>query len=160
MIDRDALAMSLNDHLTGSVSTLRMIGLVRDARELATFQDVIQTVTRGVETERGVLQRLLTLIGASESIGAATIARVGAHAARAQLSIERDEELRFLLFEAIEYLMLGLYGRLALWSVLETLEGDLRSGCDFKQLGGTAARHARMLGQIRLCVGRGVSAVA
>ena len=160
MIDRDALAMSLNDHLAGSVSALLMFAVVRNAHELATSRDAMQTVTRGVETDRGVLQRLLTLIGASESTGAPTIARIGAHAARAHLSIERDEEPRFLLLEAIESLLLGCHGRLALWSVLGTLEGELRSGCDFKQLGRTAAGHAKMLGQIRLCVRRRAPVVA
>jgi hypothetical protein len=74
VIDRDAPAVYLNDHLEGSIAALDMmerICCVHEATALGVFMSGLQCA---VESDQLVLRALLESVNASESSKARTIA--------------------------------------------------------------------------------------
>jgi hypothetical protein len=155
MIDRDALATYLNDHLAGSVVALRMMDRASSAEGASTLDEPLRTLRRGVEADQAVLQDLLRHIEAPESVIAKAAGWMGERVSRLKLGIDRDDDSGVMRFEAMEALTLGFHGRHALWNMLATLEGDLRSGHDFAQLGRETAAQIAVLEQMRVDAGSG-----
>jgi hypothetical protein len=155
MIDRDALAIYLNDHLAGSVAALRMMDRVSSFHGPSAIGETFRTLRRGVEADQAVLHDLLARIEAPESVIAKAAGWMGERVSRLKLGVDRADDSGVMLFEAIEALTLGFHGRHALWNLLATLEGDLRSGHDFGRLGRETAAQITLLEQMRLDVGAG-----
>lgn len=160
MLDRETLAVYLNDHLAGSVAALQMMDRLCEVHEDEANRSVIATLREAVASDQRILQNLLVSIGATESVIAKALAWVGEHASRVKLSVERQDDAGVMFFEAIEALALGFHGRQALWHMLDAIEGSLQSGYDFRALSEAVSEQILVLEQMRLEAGRNAFTVS
>lgn len=136
MIDRDALAVYLNDHLAGCTAALDVTNRVAAACKCAPFDRFIHGLTQAVEADQTVLRSLIASVAGAESPVSRAHGWVSQHFWRRQKENGTgcDRWSGLTVGEALDALALGFHGRLALWNVLATLRGDLRAGHDFPAL--------------------------
>jgi len=139
----DQLAIYLHDHLAGARFA---VSLLADLREQKLNPEVAQCATQllpEIEQDREALEGVAKAIGAD----AHTLKDIGAwiaqKAGRAKFTI--SEPLG--VFEAVEFLALGVQGKMALWNALEAVRklDDRLTGLDLAWLLARAReQHARL----------------
>jgi hypothetical protein len=130
----DVLKTYLQDHLAGALQAIELLKAMRDhfANEpLGTFASQILAE---VEADRDVLARLAKDAGGS----AGGVKEWGAWLAEkvSRLKLKHGSAEGLGTFEALEFLVLGIHGKWALWRALAAIESfDLRlRGIDFAEL--------------------------
>jgi hypothetical protein len=154
MIDHDAIGVYLNDHLAGSVAALEIMERVCGAQANSHLATELAELKQAVESDQEILRELIAAYGKSESTLAKTLGWMGEKVSRAKNSLNRGDEDDLMLFEALEILALGFHGRLALWNLLATLQGDLQDGHDFPVLAIRVREQIGRLERFRLHAGR------
>lgn len=144
----DPIATYLHDHLAGARFA---VGLLKDLASQDLNNDVkcfSAGLLEEVEADRLVLEGFANRIGADSSTFKEAAAWVAQKAGRFKLTL--DEPMG--IFEAIEVLALGVLGKLALWSALETVrETDNRlEGLGLEQLKARALTQHQRLESLRL----------
>lgn len=141
----DPLATYLADHLAGSIHAIELLKNLKDEygdKRLGQFAGAILT---DIEEDRETLKRLAERIGTGSSAIKEASAWVSEKAGRIKLSHDPDHSLG--TFEALEFLTLGIHGKLALWRALASiaLQDDRLQAIDFARLIGRAeSQHARV----------------
>ncbi len=134
----DPLATYLHDHLGGARTAIELLEAMRDHDKGKPLGEFAAYLLAQVEADRATLQRIADQAGAGSSVLKEMTAWVGEKATRVKLGQTGDDE--FSTFQAIEFLALGVLGKLSLWKALGVAAGtDPRlAGYDFKQLANRA----------------------
>jgi hypothetical protein len=153
VVDRTALGTYLNDHLAGSVAGLEAMDRLSDTNQHTSLGRAFDVLRHRAKNDQDVLRELLVLIQVPERTSAKTFAWIGEKVSRLKLGGDSDVDTDLALFEALETLTLGFYGRLALWHVLATISGELGSRFDFPGLARQVQSDLDVLEQFRLEAG-------
>jgi len=147
----DALATYLHDHLAGSRFAIQLLQSLQEqyrAQPLGTFAGALETE---VKQDQETLQKII------DSVGSALLdfkEAAGWFAEKAaQLKLGEDHASGGIgTFEALEMLVLGIKGKLALWQVLPIArEVDRRiPDLDFEKLAASAEQQGARVEEQRL----------
>jgi hypothetical protein len=145
----DSLATYLQDHLAGSVQAIELLEMIRDrnsGKPLAQFAtDLLVEIKEDREALLGVARR----VGSGASSMKEMAAWAGEKLARLKMP---QGKTAFGVFEALEYLEVGIHGKWAMWRVLAALaQTDTRlQGTDFDRLAGRAENQHARIDEVRL----------
>jgi hypothetical protein len=137
------LAIYLHDHLAGATFALDLLEAMRDKRPSDLPPEFAAVMHKEIAADRAVLQDLADRIGAGSSPLKEMTAWLSEKVSRFKLA--RDPR-GLGTFEALEFLAMGVLGKLALWKALAVVASDdsRLEGLDFAKLIARAAdQHAR-----------------
>ncbi|HEY4741304.1 MAG TPA: hypothetical protein VIH76_11980 [Candidatus Acidoferrales bacterium] len=146
----DSLGTYLNDHLAGSAHAIDLVKSMRDDYAGKPLGDFAASLLVEIEADRGVLQNLADRVGAGSSGLKEFAGWLGEKASR--LKLGHDGKLGLGTFEALEFLVLGIHGKWALWRALGAIAPDdsRLHGIDFDQLAARAESQRESVEQWRL----------
>ena len=152
-LDELTLATYLNDHLAGSVAGLQLMDRLCDAEGDSPVGMLIARLRTDVVLEQPELRRLLNALGATESPVRRAVAWIGEQFASLKIGAGENDDSGLMLFEALEALSLGFFGRMSLWRILAVVQADLPLRIDFDALATRASRHLADLEGARVAAG-------
>lgn len=141
----DPLATYVEDHLAGAAYAIDLLGAIRDQHAGEPVGQFAAGMLVEVEADNGVLEKLAERIGAGSSGLKGLSAWVAEKVSR--LKLRRGASDGLGTFEALEFLALGIQGKLALWRALAVVgPGDTRlDDMDFDHLAARAeTQHAQV----------------
>ena len=150
----DPLAVYLQDHLAGSVQAVELVELLRDQHKHGEIVAFAVSILVEIKADQQVLRGLAEQVGEGSSGVKELAAWFADKLTRWKLRAEDKDDLG--TFEALEFLSLGILGKLSLWRALDEvalLDARLR-GTDFKHLAARAETQQAQVEQLRLEVGR------
>src|SRR6266550_7171461 len=113
------LAIYLHDHLAGAALAMDLLGAMRDKHPADPLGDFAALILSEVEADRAMLKNLADRIGS----GSSQLKEFSAWLSEKVSRIKLDSESHSLgTFEALEFLALGILGKLALWDALKVLQ--------------------------------------
>jgi hypothetical protein len=130
----DPLATYLHDHLGGARAAIELLAAMREQQKDKSLGDFAAHLLAEVEADRDTLQRLAEKVGGGSNLIKEVTGWLGEKATR--LKVGPDSADPFATFEALEFLALGVRGKLGMWQALDVAAAnDPRlSDYDFKQL--------------------------
>jgi hypothetical protein len=140
----EPLATYLNDHLAGAALAVDLLEAMRDHHPNDSLGDFASAMLTEVESDRSELRRLSERVGS----GSSQLKEMGAWFTEKVSRFKLDRGPNGLgTFEALEFLGLGVLGKLALWQALGAVsaQDDRLAGMDFNRLAARAReQHARV----------------
>ncbi|HEY3769619.1 MAG TPA: hypothetical protein VGN44_13175 [Candidatus Angelobacter sp.] len=139
------LTTYLQDHFAGSMHAIELLKAMRDYHTGKSLGHFAAQLLAEIEADRDVLSELIQLTGATPG----GIKEWGAWLAEkvSRLKLKHSSEEGLGTFEALEFLVLGIHGKWALWHALAVVapyDPRLRPA-DFTQLIARAeSQHARV----------------
>ncbi len=145
----DPLATYLHDHLGGAKAAIELLEVMRDRQRDKPLGDFAAHLLPDVQADRDTLQRLAEKVGGGSNPIKEFTGWLAEKAARLKLSPDSDNALE--TFEALEFLALGVRGKLGMWQALDVTAADnpRLSGYDFKQLAARAETQYQEVDQQR-----------
>jgi hypothetical protein len=140
----DPLAIYLHDHLAGAALAVDLLEAMRDKHPNKPLGNFAAMILSEVEADRTTLKNLADRIGAGSNQLKELTAWLSEKVSRIKLNSDAHS---LGTFEALEFLALGILGKLALWDALKVLQPvDARlQGMDFDHLAARAkAQHAKV----------------
>jgi hypothetical protein len=146
----EALATYLQDHLAGSVHAVGLLEFMRDEHPREPLGQFASDLLIEIESDRDVLRRLAERLGSGSSGSKELGTWFGERLSRVKLHHHTDDGLG--TFEALEFLELGIGGKLALWRALgAAAPTDARlKGIDFEHLAARAKLQQSQVEERRL----------
>ena len=141
----DPLATYIEDHLAGGTYAINLLEAMRDQYAGDPLGQFATSMLVEVSADHATLKELAQRIGAGSSGIKSMAAWVGEKVSRLKLKPGASDGLG--IFEALEVLVIGIHGKLALWRALAAVSpGDTRlQNVDFAGLAARAeAQHVRM----------------
>jgi hypothetical protein len=130
----DPLVTYLEDHKAGAGLAIGLLQAMKARHDDESLSQFAGSVLTGVEEDEEMLRSLAKKIGTGSNIMKEAAAWVGEKASRIKLGAGTSGD--FGTFEALEFLALGIQGKLSLWHALQvaaTTDARLR-GLDFEAL--------------------------
>lgn len=152
-LDDETLAKYLNDHLAGSVAALKLMGRICEAHADGPLGMLMTRLRSDIEYEQTQLRLLLTALGAAESHAAQAFAWLSEKLTRLKIGAGERDGSGIELFEALEALSMGFFGRMSLWRILAVVRDELPLNIDVDSLATRASRHLGDLEDARLAAG-------
>jgi hypothetical protein len=150
----DRLATYLADHLAGSISAAELVGrLVRSDLD-PSLAGALEQVAASIDRHQGIVRQLLAQRGRQEDRGKNLAAWVVEKLARPVMPVDGEDE--FGLLRALEALIMGMRGRVAMWQSLDAIQPSHPElvGLEAKELCYEAEEQLRMMDRHRLEVAR------
>jgi hypothetical protein len=133
------MATYLQDHLTGAKFAINLLQDLTKQRAVPAAAEIANRLLPEIEADKVILERMIKAIGGDPSLIKEATAWITQNAFRAKVNMMEP----FGIFEAIEMLCLGVMGKLALWSALESSSQSDIPWVDLKYLQDRArAQHA------------------
>jgi hypothetical protein len=150
----DSLATYLHDHLGGAKAAIDLLEAMRGHQKEQQLRDFAAYLLADVRSDRDTLQRLAEKVGSGSNVLKEFSGWLGEKATRLKLGQGSGEN--FATFEALEFLALGVRGKMGMWQALDVAAAsDTRlAGYDFKQLAASADSQYQKVEQQRLQVAR------
>jgi hypothetical protein len=152
-LDEETLATYLNDHLAGSVAALQLMDRICAAHGDGPIGLLMTRLRADVAFEQTQVRQLLTALSAKESQVRRAVAWIGEQFLRFKIGAGERDDSGLMLFEALEALSMGFFGRMSLWRILSVVRDDLPLALDFDALATRASRHLADLEEARLAAG-------
>jgi hypothetical protein len=130
------LGIYLNDHLAGATAGVGRARAARDANEGTEFFQPLTTVCREIEEDRSSLESLMDDLGIARSRVKTTLGGLGEKAGRLKPNGQLRGYSPLGRVIDLEVLLLGITGKLRLWTLL----GDLLDGETSSDLAALARR--------------------
>lgn len=148
---RDLLAIYLNDHLAGATVGVELARRLRGSnREDPEFGPPLSELCAEIEADRETLKRIMGQLGVGQSRLKPLAAVLGERLGRLKLNGRLREYSPLSRLVELEFLQLGVAGKLRLWRALEhTRSGDL-AGVDLGALAERASEQLRRLEALHL----------
>ncbi len=148
----DPLATYLHDHLGGAKAAIDLLEAMRDQQKEKPLGGFARELLAEVQADRDTLQRLAEKVGGGSNVVKEFAGWLGGKATR--LKLEPDDP--FGTFEALEFLALGVRGKLGMWQALDVASDDdpRLSGCDFNELTARAEAQCQRLEQRRIQIAK------
>jgi hypothetical protein len=152
----DPLGTYLHDHLAGAAYAMDLVEFMRDQHKGNALGEFAAALLVEIKTDRDVLRQLAERVGAGASTLKEVTAWLGEKGSRLKLRHGARDGLG--IFEALEFLELGIHGKFELWRALGAVAGaDTRlQGIDFEQLAARAEKQRVMVDNWRLEVAHSV----
>ena len=115
----EALAVYLHDHLAGASKAIDLLESMRKEHAGQPLGQFAGRLQLEVKADRDVLQALAERIGAGSNAIKNLAAWMSEKVSRVKLGGQNENGLK--TFEALEFLMLGIHGKWALWRALATV---------------------------------------
>ena len=130
----DPLGTYLHDHLAGAAHAINLVEFMRDRHEGGELGQFAAWLLVEIESDRTVLRQLAERAGAGGHTAKEMAGWLGEKVSRLKLRHNDNDGLG--LFEALEFLEIGIHGKSELWRALAAVgPADPRlSGLDFKHL--------------------------
>jgi hypothetical protein len=151
---RDALGIYLQDHLAGSVQAVELVEFLRDQHQHGDVVAFAAEILIEIKADQQALRALADQLGHGSSGVKELAAWFAEKITRWKLRAEDKDDIG--TFEALEFLSLGILGKLALWRALDEvapLDARLRD-IDFKHLAARAETQHAQVEKRRLEAGR------
>jgi hypothetical protein len=150
--DERSAGTYINDHLAGSAYAIDLVEFIRDTYEEQELGRFAAWLLTEIEADREVLQGLRERVGAGSSKVKEATAWLGHKVSRLKLGHTRNEGLG--LFEALEFLEIGIHGKLELWRAFAVVApgNPQLSGVDFAHLASRAEKQREEVESRRLQV--------
>jgi hypothetical protein len=150
----DVLATYLADHLAGSVYAVELVKTIGEEHSHDSLGQFSAAILADIEADKAVLQNLSEQIGTGSSGLKEVTAWLGEKAGR--LKLRHDSAGSLGTFEALEFLALGIQGKLALWRALAVAApADVRlQALDYEHLASRAEEQHAKVEKRRLEVAR------
>jgi hypothetical protein len=130
------LGIYLNDHLAGATAGVGRARAARDANEGTEFHETLATVCREIEEDRSSLESLMDDLGIGHSRVKTTLGGLGEKAGRLKPNGQLRGYSPLGRVIDLEVLLLGITGKLRLWTLL----GNLLDGETSRDLTALARR--------------------
>jgi hypothetical protein len=156
MNESNSLPIYLQDHVAGAVHAIDVLERMRDSHGSDRIGEFAGSILTDVRLDFDVLNRLSQEIGESSSGIKEMASRFAEKAAR--LKLDDGGKTGFETFESLEFLSLGVHGKLALWRALEVASTiDVRlQGVDYSLLQRRAQTQGEKIENERLELSRTV----
>jgi hypothetical protein len=118
------LAIYLNDHLAGSTTAVEMVKRAVSENEGTELGDFLARLKGEIEEDRTTLQEIMSTLGVKRDHVKLTAAWVGEKAGRLKLNGELFSYSPLSRVVELEFLLLGITGKLGLWRVLDATLAD------------------------------------
>jgi hypothetical protein len=130
----DPLATYLNDHMAGAGVAIDLLHAMKDRHEDEPLSQFAANILIGVEEDEATLRRVAKDLGSGSNIFKETAAWVIEKVSR--MKLVAGSSGAFGTFEALEFLSLGIQGKLSLWRALQVVSAtDTRlSGLYYQKL--------------------------
>src|SRR5437764_552523 len=155
-MSNDALPTYLQDHLAGALHAIELLRAMRDHFAGEPIGDFASQILGEIEADRDVLARLTESVGGTAGGVKEWVAWLAEKISRLKLKHGSGDGLG--TFEALEFLLLGIHGKQALWralSVVASLDSRLQ-GVDFSELIARAENQHRRVEEQRLACAQSV----
>ena len=146
----DPLATYLHDHLAGAAHAIELVKDMRDKNSGDPLGDFAARLLTEIQTDRDTLQQIANRVGAASDKLKNVAGWMSEKIARLKLGHDSGDALG--IFEALEFLELGIHGKRDLWSALRTAATtDTRlQGVDFGELEARAEAQRNSVDELRL----------
>lgn len=122
------LSIYLNDHLAGATAGVGRARAARDANEGTEFFEPLATVCREIEADRSSLESIMDDLGIGRSLIKTTLGDLGEKAGRLKPNGQIRGYSPLGRVIDLEVLLLGITGKLRLWTLLDDLlDGETSS---------------------------------
>jgi hypothetical protein len=152
----DPLEVYLHDHLAGSAAAIDLLETLRKERAGQPLGQFASGLLSEIKDDRNTLRELATKVGNDTSPlkeATAWFAEKVSH-----LKLNHDSKDGLGTFEALEFLALGIQGRLAMWRALSAAQSldERLQGLDFALLAARATSQHDKVEQRRLDFARAI----
>lgn len=150
---KDPLAIYLHDHLAGASYALDLVGALERNNADTDLGHFAAQLRREIQTDKDQLHEIAVRFGpASDPFkdGAAWLAEK-----ISRMKLKQEEPGGLGTFEALEFLILGIHGKLALWRMLANI-APLREALediDFNRLIARATSQEQLVEEYRILLG-------
>jgi hypothetical protein len=130
----DPLAIYLNDHMAGASLAIDLLKAMKKRHDDESLSQFATFILVEVEEDEETLRSFAKNIGSGSNVFKEAAAWLAEKASRLKLGASSSED--FGTFEALEFLSLGIQGKLSLWGALQVVaESDARlTVLDFHKL--------------------------
>jgi hypothetical protein len=153
-VDARLLGIYLNDHLAGAVAGREVAKRCLENNEEGPLGDFLRVLVREIEEDRASLMSVMSRLDLGVSPIKMGAAWAGEKLGRLKLNGRLVGYSPLSRVEELEFLALGVRGKLLMWQVLDALsaaDGDERlEGFDFARLMSRAEAQLEELGRYRL----------
>jgi len=150
----DPLAAYLHDHLAGARYAIDLVEALRDHFRDQPLGHFAEALLKEINQDRDTLRSLSEKVGSASNPLKESAAWLGEKISRFKLN--HSDSTGLGTFEALEFLQLGIHGKVVLWRALaEVAPFDKRlSGVDFEALARRAQSQEMLVEQRRLQAAR------
>ena len=117
----EALATYLHHHLAGAKMAIEILDGMRDKQHDSQFRELAETLLPEVQVDDQLLRSIAESVGAESSVAKQAGGWILEKLARFKLG--HTGPVRFETFETLEFLAIGIYGKLSLWKALRAASG-------------------------------------
>ncbi len=151
-MNNEALRTYLNDHLAGSAAGKELAEQCATSNPETPLGTFMQELAAKIENEQETVKDLLSRLGGTVNSAKSAAGWLGEKASRLKLNNPLQTYTALNRLEQVEGMLLGVRGKLALWTALEaTVAADARfSDVDFAELGRRAEQQLDELERYRL----------
>lgn len=130
----DPLAIYLNDHIAGASVAIDLLKTMKERHDDESLRQFAVSILVEVEEDEETLRNFAKKIGSGSNVFKEAAAWLTEKASRLKLGASSSGD--FGTFEALEFLSLGIQGKLSLWTALQLVsKSDARlTVLDFEKL--------------------------
>ena len=152
MTGNEALATYLQDHLAGAAHALDLLEHMSKQHAREPLGEFSRAMFVEISADRDILSELAERIGAGSSGLKVVVSRFGEK--MSWLKLNDHGAVSFETFEALEFLVLGIHGKRALWRALAVAQAtDPRlQVMDYSRLEVRAAKQERQVEEQRIAL--------
>lgn len=152
----ESLRTYLNDHLAGSAAGKELAEQCATSNPGTPLGTFMQGLVAKIENEQEIAKDLLERLGGTVNTAKSAVGWLGEKASRLKLNNPLQTYTDLNRLEQVEGMLLGVRGKLALWTALGvTVATDVRfSDVDFDELGRRAEQQLDELERYRLAAAR------
>jgi hypothetical protein len=127
----DPLAIYLNDHLAGARLAIDLLEALSNRHKKTPLGEFADSILSEVSEDRETLRQLANKIGAESNTVKELSAWLSEKISRIKLGSADSD---FEIFETLEFLSLGIQGKLSLWRALQTASDSRANDLDLNHL--------------------------
>jgi hypothetical protein len=145
------LAIYLNDHLAGATLGVELARRLRSSNEDdATLGAPLKEICAEIEADRATLEQLMERLKIHRGRAKPAAAWTGEKLGRLKLNGQLTGYSPLSRLVELEFLSIGINGKVRLWRALEHTVGKTRTDFDFAQLAERAERQRRRVEELHL----------
>lgn len=143
------LRIYLNDHLAGAATGVGVARRLRDSnREDPEMGEPLARVCAEIEADRASLEALMRYLGVRRGRVKPALAAAGERLGRLKLNGQLRGYSPLSRLIELEFLLIGITGKMQLWKSLERALGEKVDGLDFPRLAERAAAQRRVVDEL------------
>jgi hypothetical protein len=146
----DPLAIYLNDHLAGATAGAELARRAASNNAGSDYGPALSEIAREIEEDRAMLQELMDRLGVGRDRVKTSAAWLAEKAGRLKPNGRLLSYSPLSRLEEIEFLMLGVSGKLAMWRALDHTMHERLGGLELAELEARAESQRRRLEALRL----------